>query len=538
MIEAMHSDKQSPRKPPTEQTKLRTTTTVPLERREIVIRPPRGWLRISIAAAEVAFVSWAVPVACALLVFLVTASNPWMLEADWNSAIGVGADAWALSYFSPIDIAGAQLDLVPLGVTVLHVFLARIGLARSKAESWQGAAFFIPAYVMAVAVLAILSHHGAHIGWTLLGAATIALVAWVTSFRRWNVNPRWWERSRVYRHGIVDGIVGTLIIAVLGAGVLVTGTVSAWLRVLSIQELLNASVIDVIAIWVAQVMFLPNILAAASAWLTGPGFYVGIDAVHTPSTAPMEPIPAIPILGALPHTAIGIWVVAIPIVVGAGASIYFIKRRMEDYFPDQLAHAATTLVTTLVLTTTWMWLSTGGVWGGRMSLLGPRWAFAGVLSSIEVVGVAMLIYGLAHPGVRSRLREREGGPAAPSSLSHNAKDEGDSFPTGDLQAQARAPITFQDKDDDEAVVDLPLPAIDSDTAEQGTSGGPGADGEIMAQAVVDTEDEEASASVTSAHSAPEADSSVAEDSEVDDEPTSAGQGVRRYGNVENNTRGE
>lgn len=512
MIEAMHSDKQSPPHSHAEQTRLRTTTTVPLERREIVIRPPRGWLRIGIAAVEVAFVSWAVPVACALLVFLSTASNPWMLEADWNSAIGVGSDAWALSYFSPIDIAGAKLDLVPLGMTVMHLFLARVGLARSQAESWQGAAFFIPVYVVAVAVLAMLSHHGAHIGWTLVGATGIAGIAWATSFRRWDVNPREWRNAPVYRRGIVDGLVGAVIIASLGTGALVVATASAWSRVMSIQELLNASVIDTIAVWLAQLMFLPNSIAAASAWLTGPGFYVGIDAVHTPSSAPMEPIPAVPVLGALPHTAIGIWVVVIPILAGVCASIYFISRRMEEYFSEHLAHAATTLVTTLVLTTSWMWLSTGGVWGGRMGLFGPRWAFAGVLATLEVVGVAMLLYGLAHPAVRQALNERELPPIRAQQRAASPLDPADDHQHSANSAPVQTQVHATDDDGQEAVVDLPLPVTGGDTPERGAPGHAGADNEIMDEVAVVAEDELASASDTSAASPHEPEpSSAAED---------------------------
>ncbi|MDO5720514.1 MAG: DUF6350 family protein [Actinomycetaceae bacterium] len=455
----MQSDNHSPHQSQPRQTALRTTTTVPLERREIIIRPPRGWLRISIAAIEVAFISWAVPVACTLLVFLATASNPWMLDADWNSAIRVGADAWALSYFSPVDIAGAKLDLVPLGLTLMHLFLARIGLARSKAASWSAASFFIPLYAAAVVVLAMLSHHRTHIGWTLLGATGIAMIAWATSARRWDAIPRWWLQAQVYRRGFVDGIVGTLIIALLGTGALIGAMASAWSRILSIQELLNASLFDAIAVWIAQLMFLPNAVAAASAWLTGPGFYIGIDAIHTPSRAPIEPIPAAPVLGALPHTAIGIWVVVIPLMAGVAASVYFIRRRTEEHFSDQLAHAATTLVTTLALTTCWMWLSTGGVWGGRMSLLGPRWAFAGVLSTIEVVGVAMTIYVLAHPAIRRALQARDlsslrtGQYASLQNIADDNRDyeadlpEPNSVHTNEYGASSER----------EAVVDLPLP---------------------------------------------------------------------------------
>lgn len=407
MIETMHTKPDVPEAEPQTPTRLKTTTTVPIERREIVIRPPRGWVRISIAAVEVAFMSWALPVAVALVAFLLTASNPWMMEVDWNSAIGIGADAWALSYFSPLTVSGVSIDLIPLGLTLLHFGLARIGLWRAKAESWTAAAFFIPVYAATVAVLSALSHTHSHLGWTVLGALIIVTLAWLSALSQWDERPPWWDRVSLYRRGVVDGLVLTGLIACLGLVSLVVGIVSAWSRVLSVQELLHASVGDLVLAWLAQLAYLPNLVAAAASWVAGPGFFTGIHAVHTPSRSPVEPIPSVPVLGALPHTTIGIWVVAIPIVLGVVFSFYFIRRRREESLVGQLTHAATALVVVTVVTTLWMWLSTGGVWSGRMALFGPRWAFSGVLLALEVAGSALFVSVVSHPDFLALVGMRE-----------------------------------------------------------------------------------------------------------------------------------
>lgn len=407
MIETMHTKPDVPEAEPQTPTRLKTTTTVPIERREIVIRPPRGWVRISIAAVEVAFMSWALPVAVALVAFLLTASNPWMMEVDWNSAIGIGADAWALSYFSPLTVSGVSIDLIPLGLTLLHFGLARIGLWRAKAESWTAAAFFIPVYIATVAVLSALSHTHSHLGWTVLGALVIVTLAWLSAFSQWDERPPWWDRVDLYRRGVVDGLILTALIGCLGLVSLVVGIVSAWSRVLSVQELLHASVGDLVLAWLAQLAYLPNLVAAVASWVAGPGFFTGIHAVHTPSRSPVEPIPSVPVLGALPHTTIGIWVVAIPIVLGVVFSFYFIRRRREESLVGQLTHAATALVVVTVVTTLWMWLSTGGVWSGRMALFGPRWAFSGVLLALEVAGSALFVSVVSHPEFLVRVGMRE-----------------------------------------------------------------------------------------------------------------------------------
>ncbi|MDO5729330.1 MAG: DUF6350 family protein [Actinomycetaceae bacterium] len=445
-------------------TPLKTTTTVPLERREIVIRPPRGWVRITIAAVEVAFMSWALPVACALVAFLLTASNPWMMEVDWNAAIGVGADVWALSYLSPLTLNGVGIDLVPLGLTILHFGLARIGLWRAKAESWRTAGFFVPIYVVTVAALAALSHTHSSFGWTTLGALIIVVLAWCSAITMWDTRPSWWDQIALYRRSVIDGVKLTGVIAVLGLVSLVVGIVSGWSRVLSIQELVNASWADLILLWIAQLAYLPNVIAAAVSWLAGPGFYAGIDAIHTPSSSPVEPIPSVPVLGAIPHTVIGIWIVIIPVIVGILVSVYFIRTRKEKLLVDHLTHAAVSLAVATVVTTVWMWLSTGGVWSARMSLLGPRWALAGVLVALEVGGTALVIYTLSHPDVLVRLGMRE--PSG-NRASESDEDGADGSVIEEVEGSVIEEVEGSAVETDEEVAsneDSPIEAVSDDSA--------------------------------------------------------------------------
>jgi hypothetical protein len=374
-----------------------TVTRVPIERKVIVVRAPRGWPRIVLAAVEVAVISWAVLVAVSLVSFLATAQNPWLLEADWNTAISVGTDIWALSYGAPIVVGGAFLRMIPLGLTVLHILLARAGLKRARAASWQGSALFIPAYVLTVIVLLLVTSLHAHKGWLILGALLVAILAWVWSLRSWEWDPQWFTKSGPYLRGVRDGLIATSSLAILGLGVAVVGTIAGWSRALGIQELLNASIFDLVVVWIAQLLYIPNIAAWGASWITGPGFYTASDAIITPSRADITAIPAIPLMGAFPQTEIGMWVVLIPIAVGIALGAYMVWKNREVALVDHLLHAGFAATTMLVVVMVWMWLSTGSIGPARMSILGPRWIYATIFGTLETGFTAAVIYALAHP---------------------------------------------------------------------------------------------------------------------------------------------
>ncbi|MDO5035052.1 MAG: DUF6350 family protein [Actinomycetaceae bacterium] len=375
----------------------RTVTRVPVERKVVVVRPPKGWPMIALSAIEVAVLSWALIVATSLIAFIITAGNPWMLEADWNSAISVGTDIWGLSYGAPLVRGETSFKMIPLGLTIFHVLLARVGLKRAPAQSWQGSLLFVPVYVITVLVLRAFNTTSASVGALLLGSLAVVLVAWLWSLKSWDLGLSELSKAGPYLRGVIDGVWATLALVLTGSIVAIVGIVAAWDRVLGIQEVLNASVFDLIFVWILQVLYWPNIAAWGASWVTGPGIYTASDAIITPSRADVTAIPSIPVFGAFPQTAIGIWVVLIPIVVGGALGAYFVWKRREEDLRDHLIHAGFIALTMLVLTAAWMWLSTGSMGVARMSILGPRWIYSLVFGTLEVGFLAALVHALSHP---------------------------------------------------------------------------------------------------------------------------------------------
>ncbi|WP_143236763.1 cell division protein PerM [Actinomyces urinae] len=395
--EPAQSLKETESEPAEQSDAVQTVARTPVERKVIVVRPPAGWPQLLLAALETAFFSWALIAAVALVSFLANASNPWMMEADWNSAISVGSDFWAMSYGASVKIAGASYKMIPLGLTIMHVALARAGLARASVASWRGSALFIPAYLGVVLLLALFNKTSASLPQLILGSLFVSALAWVWSLEPQDLDLESKPGVGPYLRAIKDAVAALAALFSVGMVTGLVGIIAGWSRIRGITDLLNASVFDSVIIWITQALYLPNVAGWAASWLMGPGFYTASDAIVTPSRADVAAIPAIPILGAIPQTEVGIWVVLIPIVLGVLLGVAAVKWRQEANLADHLVHASMYVLTLLVLVAAWMWLSMGSLGVARMGLLGPRLVYAVAFAALEVGLSAAVVYALAHP---------------------------------------------------------------------------------------------------------------------------------------------
>ncbi|MDO5722584.1 MAG: DUF6350 family protein [Actinomycetaceae bacterium] len=212
------------------------------------------------------------------------------------------------------------------------------------------------------------------------------------------------DLAQAIRSGGRDGV--RILLATMGMSLLalIWAAWKNWERVEGILHLISSSTSDTIFVWIAQLFYLPNAAAWVASWAGGPGFYLGNNTIHIPARAPADPIPAVPLLGAVPDTAVGNWVVTIPLVIGLVTGVIMARRSQEETLRDQAWHAATTAVVLAVGTGMWMWLSTGALGAQRLSVLGPRWQLATTLLWLEIGAVAIFIYLLSHPRTQAWLR--------------------------------------------------------------------------------------------------------------------------------------
>ncbi len=172
-----------------------------------------------------------------------------------------------------------------------------------------------------------------------------------------------------------------------------------------IYELYGVSLGAGALIWLAQLLYLPTVQTWALAWIMGPGFQQGSGTIRSLTQVKAGPIPAVPILGALPEQTPGYWVPAL--IVGLslvfGYLLYTAMARV-DFF----SHVASFLVGTLLFTFLTVWfcfLSSGSIGAGRMSAWGVGPLTTAAMAFILVWIPILLVATVAHPRARAYLAE-------------------------------------------------------------------------------------------------------------------------------------
>jgi hypothetical protein len=319
-------------------------------------------------------------------------------------ALRVGVDAWLLAHMVPIALPGGAFGLAPLGLSLLpFVLLCRAGAWVGRTSAVQrvvhvcvGVVVLTVVYGGLVALIALLARtDGAapdvlrafvHAG-VLAGVAGGAGIVRVSGHgvRAWRLVG---EEARAALYGGVVGVVAL----VTGGAVLVT--FSLVLHVGRLTDLVAglAPGIGGFPVLLAICLgYVPNAAVYAGTYALGPGFAVGSATVVAPTGVALGPLPAFPLLAALPvaETPTG-WVMcvlALPIAAGvvAGAAAL---RRYPAYSIDAatlrggLAGVAAGVMFTLAVV-----VSRGPGGPGRLADVGPSALESGVVA-MSVLGIS------------------------------------------------------------------------------------------------------------------------------------------------------
>ncbi len=202
---------------------------------------------------------------------------------------------------------------------------------------------------------------------------------------------------------------GVLALAAVLVAVLI---VLDYATIAALYQALGAGVDGGIALTVAELALLPNIVIWAAAWLLGPGFAIGTGSLVSTGGTLLGPVPGIPLLGALPTDApaLGALWLVVPVLLGfvgawvvstGGDADRDVPRRAGWWAP--LAVAAGAAAAAAIVLGLLAWWSGGAAGPGRLADVGPvPLAVAGVAAA--TVGIGALVGGYA-----ARLRGRDTG---------------------------------------------------------------------------------------------------------------------------------
>ncbi|GAB2452840.1 DUF6350 family protein [Xylanimonas ulmi] len=345
------------------------------------------------------------------VVTLLAAPDAGAARVPWATASRVAQGLWLLGHGVPVGVGDATVTIVPLGIGALALFTTYVSAKRSAIGSLSAVVTGALAYlaVVLVAAAGAGARDGAlalaAVGALVVGGGGMAMgvltqpeaprVADVTE-RLFGVLPP------VARLGVRAGFVALALLVALSAAIAAVWMLAGRGAVNDMVGALAPGWIGGVVLAVSQVALVPNLVAWAAAWTAGPGFAVGVDTAFSPREVIDGPLPAMPLLAALPRPdwtgAHALWAPALVVLCGALAG-WFAWRRLE---PSRVGWAdlawvlgGMALTAGLGMAVLQLWAG-GAAGAGRLAVVGADPLVAGGFVAVEVLLGGALVLLTAH----------------------------------------------------------------------------------------------------------------------------------------------
>ncbi len=236
----------------------------------------------------------------------------------------------------------------------------------------------------------------------------------------------WWDslpagRRTVMAQSLRGGTAAVATVFLVSGILLAVMIVVNYAQIVSLYEGIHSGILGGIAVTLAELAFLPNLVIWTAAWLIGPGFAIGAGSSVGPLGTSLGPLPAVPILGALPtgDFPFGFLGLLVPIVAGflIGVLVRPAVLRGVGVTGPRTGHhggedGSGSPLTALVLTGLGVgvaggvtfgllaWVSGGAAGPGRLAVVGPDALLVGLYAALEF-GVPAIIGLLAGRPPRS-----------------------------------------------------------------------------------------------------------------------------------------
>lgn len=231
-------------------------------------------------------------------------------------ALRTGGVAWVLGLGGSAHTSIGHVGMTPLGLTVIEVLavtrFVRWGWRRStvtespqsRAMAMAWAVFVVTFVVLAVLVLAVFAP--ASVSPSMAGTFFCAVLisalpsAWAGLGCSGHLDEFWLRLSPTARASIRLGLRALLMLMAAAAVLVAISLIRSFSQVQQPYTSLGLGFGDAIMLTIICALTLPNVLGLALAYLTGPGFMVGVGTKVTVNSVALIPLPLFPTVAALP----------------------------------------------------------------------------------------------------------------------------------------------------------------------------------------------------------------------------------------------
>jgi hypothetical protein len=350
---------------------------------------------------------------------LVAVVVPVLLAWATDSRSGVGAGEalrsagriWLMAHGSTLQLADGRVALTPLGLLLLPLYLLAAA-AASAARAWvpttvrsavRLALWTGAPYAVVTTLVALLSRSpdaqvepgSALLAGLLVGTAG-ALLGALRPSRLWRAA---WHLLPARGRRLLRGASCALAVLV-GFGALLVGVslVVHGGRAVELAAASDPGAAGGAALLLTGLALVPNAAVWGLSWWAGPGFAVGVGTAVSPFAHALGPVPALPLLAALPGSGLPGWLgacaLAVPLLAGALAGRLvladLVLERDEERRPEALGRVRAALEAAAVgpvcgaLVAGLAWLSGGAVGAERLTQVGPSTWRVGLAVAVAV----------------------------------------------------------------------------------------------------------------------------------------------------------
>lgn len=325
-----------------------------------------------------------------------------------RDALRVGTDAWLMAHGAHLHLAtgsvAVTLTALPLGVSVLSLYAAHrwgtwaaaasaVEDARSLALGTLVLSGLYGVVALVSAVLAATTTASPSLPWSFVGGVLVGLLGGGTGLLRGS-GLDWRRRAPESLRACALGAVSSALLLVAAGAVLTAVALLVHFdTAANVLSRLHTDAAGGLLYTVVVVAVAPNAALMSSSYLLGPGFSVGTGTLVSPAAVTLGPVPAFPLLAALPPPGTPpAWLdalVAAPVVAAVVATVLVLRRHPALTYDVGLLRGAGAGVLGGLLVTGLVALAGGAVGPGRMTDVG-----APLLDTLVCATVAMGVGGL------------------------------------------------------------------------------------------------------------------------------------------------
>jgi hypothetical protein len=342
---------------------------------------------------------------------------------NWTGFWRLAADAWLLGHGTDIHVtvdtatatasglAGAGTPFT-LTIAVLGFALVTVLLARRAGKRIAETHHRLLGEIVAIVVVGLLSFgislsaintdaRPSIVQGTILPTLVVVLGLAIARFDElpglalWT---RWRPDTRAIVGTALRGGAAAAAAVVTAAALAVVALLLAnYAQIITLYENLHSGALGGLALTIAQILFLPNLVIWAASWLVGPGFAIGTGSTVSPLSTTLGPIPSVPVLGALPQGDLAFAFVGLLVPVLAGflvgallsgplaARIRSVGRGVWILGAGLGAGVVGGAILGLLA-----WASAGAIGPGRLQQAGPDPLTVGLFAALEL-GVSAVL---------------------------------------------------------------------------------------------------------------------------------------------------